>query len=95
MAKRSSHLTKLDQISMGGGDWRKKKEKRGKKREEEGEERSSTFSLDFLAIGPSVRLGVRGKVRPRIESYAWVPKSVGFVKLREVGVFLLLGLILV
>ena len=31
-------------------------------------------------------------VGPHIESYAWVSKSVIFAKLREVGVFLLLGL---
>ena len=71
------------------------REREGKKREELGGERSSTFSLDFPAIGPLVRVGVRGKVGPRIESYMWVPKSVSFVKLREVGVFLLLGLIFI
>ena len=71
---------------------RKKKGKGGKKREEERGERSSTFSLDILAIGLSVRVRARGKVSPHIKSYAWVPKSVIFAKLREVGVILLLGL---
>ena len=85
-----SHLTKLEKFLMGGGYWRKRR--RGKKREEEGGERSSTFSLDFLVIRPSVRVGARDKVGPRIESYAWVSKLVIFGKLREVGDFLLLGL---
>ena len=55
---------------------------------------SSNFSLEFAVIGPSVLVEARGKVGPHNGTYAWAPKSVGFVKLQEVGVFLLLGLIL-
>ena len=75
----------------------KEREKKQEKKIEENRRgvRSSNFSLDFPEIGLSIRVGARGKVGPHIESYAWVPKSVGFVKLREVGVFFLLGLILV
>ena len=77
---------------MGG----KKKEKEEKKRREKKRGvRSSNFSLEFTVIGPSVLVGTRSKVGPCNESYAWVPKSMDFAKLREVGVFLLLGLILV
>ena len=78
-----------------GGKGGKKKEKDGKKRKEKRRGvRSSNFSLEFAVIGLSVLVGVRSKVGPRNETYAWVPKSVGFVKLREVGVFLQLDFIL-
>ena len=48
-------------------------------------ERRSSFSLRFTVIGPWVFVGAKGKVGPRIESYAWVLKSWSFVKLHEVG----------
>ena len=54
MAKRTSYLTKLDQISVG--------ERKLEKKREEGGERSSTFSLDFPVIGPSVFVEARRKV---------------------------------
>ena len=56
--------------------------------------RSSNLSLDFTVIESSVLVEARDKVGPRNESYTGVPKSVDFIKLREVGVFLLLGFIL-
>ena len=34
-------------------------------------ERKSNFSLDFLAFGPSVRVGPRSKVVLRYKGYAW------------------------
>ena len=58
-----------------------KERKEGEEEEEEEGERSSSFSLDFPVIGLSVWVKARGKVGPRIECYAWVPKLVGFVKL--------------
>ena len=39
-----------------------------------------------MKIGPHVFVGTEGKVDLRDESYAWILKSRGFVKLREVGV---------
>ena len=39
-------------------------------------------------IEPEVFVGAEGKVDPRSEGYAWVPKSWSFVKLHEVGNFL-------
>ena len=71
----------------------KEKEEKKRKKKKRGV-RNSNFSLDFTVIGLRVLIRVRGKVGPRNESYAWVPKSVGFAKLREVGVLLLLDFIL-
>ena len=56
--------------------------------------RNSSFSLDSTEIGPSVFVGARGKVRLHNESFAWVQESGVFAKLRKVGAFLILGLIL-
>ena len=36
-------------------------------------EKSSNFSLDFLASGPLVRIGPRSKVVIRSKGYAWAP----------------------
>ena len=67
-------------------------QKTGRVRESEGEknfrEKSSTLSLRSTKIGTWVFVEARGKVGPRIESYAWVPKSWSFFKLHEVGNFL-------
>ena len=66
-----SHLIMLDQT--GGRRRRKEREKKEKRkrneREEEGRERSSTFSLVFPAIGPSVFVRVRMKVLPHGKSF--------------------------
>ena len=45
------------------------------------------FSLRSREIEPYIFIRSKGKVSPRIESYAWVPKSWSFVKLREVRNF--------
>ena len=58
-------------------------------------ERESTFSLDFRSIGPLVFDGERRKVVLRGQGNAWAPVSWSFDKLHEVGVFLLLGLLLI
>ena len=50
-------------------------------------ERSSTFFLEFLVIGPSNPGEPRGKVAPHGKSYAWVPVLWSFDKLRKVEVF--------
>ena len=50
-------------------------------------ERSSTFSLEFSAIGPSVSGEERSKVAPHGKGYVWVPVLWSFEKLRKVGVF--------
>ena len=69
MAKRTSHLTKLDQISVGERKLEGKERER-KEREEEGKESSFTFSLDLTVIGPSAFVRARGKVRPCDEGFA-------------------------
>ena len=50
-------------------------------------ERSSDFSLDFLAFGPLDRVGPRSKVVLRSEGYAWAQVFGEFRQLQEVGVF--------
>ena len=49
--------------------------------------RSSTFSLRFTKIEPSVFVGARGKVHLHDESFTWIQESGVFSKLQEVGVF--------
>ena len=74
-----------------------KKEEREIKKEKgrEFRERGSTFSLGFPAIGPSNPGGARGKVDPPRQELRVDTCIVEFRKLREVGVFFLLGLVLV
>ena len=57
-----------NQFGRGESKPRKEGEKRRAFRE-----RSSHFSLDFPAIGPSNPGKTRGKVDPHCKSYAWVP----------------------
>ena len=54
-------------------------------------ERSSTFSLEFPVIGPSVPNEPRGKVALRCKGYAWVPVC-GFSTTPRGRGFLLLDL---
>ena len=46
---------------------------RREKREGFFRERNSTFSLEFMAIGPSVPYEPRGKVAIRCKGYVWAP----------------------
>ena len=66
---------------------RERKGARKREREERGRERNSTLSLRSMEIRPSVFVGAKDKVDPRIASYSWVPKSSSFVKLHEVENF--------
>ena len=67
----------LDQSSPNRIGWGKGREKL--EREKEGERKEgileidSNFSLNFLAIGPSVFGKARSKVSPHGKGYAWVP----------------------
>ena len=45
------------------------------------------FFFRSTKIGPQVFVGTEGKVDLRDESYAWIPKSWSFDKLREVENF--------
>ena len=60
---------------FGKGESKPRKE--GEKRRDF-RKRVSTFSLGFLAIGPSNPGETRGKVDPHCKSYAWVPVIVEF-----------------
>ena len=78
------------------GEEEKGRRKKDKKREKKKlTERSSTFSLNFSAIRPSVFGGARDQVLPRSKSFKLRPKTRSFDKLQEVGVYFLLGLFLV
>ena len=57
-------------IGLGG---KKRKRERKKEQERAFRERSSTFSLDFPAIGPSNPNEIRGKVDLHHKSYTWIP----------------------
>ena len=63
---------------------KRSREKERKKKKEKGVFR---FSLRSTEIGLSVFVGVRSKVGPRNERYAWVPKYGSFIKLQEVENF--------
>ena len=69
-----------------GGGGRKTKRERERK-ERDFRERSSTFSLEFPAIEPSVAGEARRKVAPHGKGYTWVLVLWSFDKLQEVGVF--------
>ena len=78
--RKEEKSNKGEKIEKHMGERQKLREKR---EERESRERNSTFSLRSTEIGQWVFVGARGKVGPRNESYAWVPKSKGFVKLRK------------
>ena len=88
----TSHLTHLGPKRWDG---RREKGKKGEKGErmESPREKSSTFSLNFPAIGLTGSGEARDKVLPRGRCFALRPESRSFDKLQEVGVFLLLGLV--
>ena len=88
-SERTSHLTHLGPIG-GKGREREKEKRKGKG---ELRERSSTFSLNFPAIGPTVFGEARDKVLSCGRSFAPRLKSRSLDKLKEVGFFLLLGLV--
>ena len=57
----------------------------GRKRKWCFRERSTSFSLGYLAIQPLATFGTRGRNVLRGVGYAWTPKSWNFDKLQEVG----------
>ena len=83
----TSHLSKFDQTG------RERKRKKREKREDE-KMRERLLLLSRFPSDQTFDSGrsKRGKVGPRIESYAWIPKTMDFIKLRDVGVLLLLSL---
>ena len=77
---------------------KKREKKRGRVRESErkketvrGEKKKKKRERHFPSLSLANRLSkcvrVRDKVGPQVESYAWVPETVVFVALQEVGVF--------
>ena len=76
-------LEQIGPFRWGEENWweEREKEKEKKRKRKKRMSESSNFSLEFAVIGSSVLVEARGKVGPRNGSYAWAPKSVGFVKL--------------
>ena len=69
-------------------DWERKREEEEIKRKREGKcgifrERSSTFSLEFPAIGPASSDEERSKVTPHGKDYMRIPVSGSFDKLQK------------
>ena len=76
-----------------GGRNKKKKNSYGERKEKEKEGKREREN--FPAFGRLKFNSLRTKVGARSTIYVWTPKSWSFDKLREVGVFLLLGLFLI
>ena len=74
----------LDQTCLGGKGREKKSKQERERKERDFKERSSTFSLDFPEIRPSVSGEARSKVAPHGKGYAWVPVLGSFDKLQKV-----------
>ena len=70
-----------------GEEEREREDKEKKKKKKKLRERSSTFSLNCLVIGPTVPFGARDKVDPHGKSCKLRPRTGSFDKLQEVGVF--------
>ena len=80
--ERTSPLDQVSQISLG--EEKREREQTERDREREGFiERSSTFSLSFLAIGPSASGEARSKVALHGKDYTWVPVLGSLDKLRK------------
>ena len=80
-------LEQIGTIRWGEGKGGKKKKKEMKIEKKIRGVRSSSLSLDFTEIGPSVFVGASDKVLLRDESFAWVQESGVLAKPREVGFF--------
>ena len=82
-----SNVSKFKKIRNEKNEKRKRESRQSERKEREEKSTERNFSLKSTEIGPWVFVGGRGKVSPRNEGYAWVPKSRGFVKLQEVWNF--------
>ena len=85
MAREDNSLDQVDPTILGEGEGTNGGI--GERKEWDFRERSSTFSLEFPAIGLSVSGEARSKVSPHGKGYVWVPVLGSFDKLRKVGVF--------
>ena len=70
MAREDNSLDQVDPTSLGEREGTNRGI--GERKEWYFRERSSTFSLEFLEIGPSVSGETRGKVAPHGKGYTWV-----------------------
>ena len=70
MARDDNSLDQVDPTSLGEREGTNRRI--GERKEWGFRERSSTFSLEFPAIGPSVSGEARSKVAPHGKGYTWV-----------------------
>ena len=86
---RNGHVAMRGQVLLTkSSKWigRRRERRKKSKRKREGKcedfrERSSTFSLEFPAIGPASSEEARSKVAPHGKDYTWVPVFGSFNKL--------------
>ena len=81
MAREDNSLDQVDPTSLGEREGTNRGI--GERKEWDFRERSSTFSLRFPAIGPSISGETRSKVAPHRKDCAWVPVLGSFGKLRK------------
>ena len=100
MASEEERRKREESFPLGAKSVGEKEKKREKKKERSGEGKIGEKRgrkgkrgkrEDFPAFRQLKLDGPRIKVGPSNESYAWVPKLVGFVKLQEVGVLSYFG----
>ena len=85
MAREDNSLDQVDPTSLGEREGTNRGI--GERKKWDFRERSSTFSLEFPAIGPSVSDETRSKVAPHDKGCAWLPVLRSFDKLQKVGIF--------
>ena len=81
--ERTSPLDQVFQPGLGGKEEREREQMEERGKVWDFREKSSTFSLEFLAIESASSEEARSKVAPHGKDYAWVPVLGSFEKLRK------------
>ena len=81
--ERTSPLDQVFQPGLGGKEEREREQTEERGKVWDFRERSSTFSLEFPAIGQASSNEARSKLAPHGKDYTWVPALRSFDKLQE------------